>query len=81
MRDKIALVPQDAFMFGASVADNIAYGGPGATREAVVAAAKRAAADHFVSDLPQGYDTPLGERGVDALGRGASAHRYRPRHT
>ena len=68
LRAEIALVPQDAFIFGATVADNIAYGAPGATREAVVAAAKQAAADSFVSDLPRGYDTQLGERGVTLSG-------------
>jgi ATP-binding cassette subfamily B protein len=68
LRTEIALVPQDAFIFGATVADNIAYGAPGATREAVVAAARQAAADGFVSALPQGYDTQLGERGVTLSG-------------
>ncbi len=68
LRAEIALVPQDAFIFGASVADNIAYGAPGATREAVVAAARQAAADGFVSALPQGYDTLLGERGATLSG-------------
>ena len=68
LRADIALVPQDAFIFGATVADNIAYGAPGATREAVVAAAKLAAADGFISALPQGYDTALGERGVTLSG-------------
>jgi len=67
-RAEIALVPQDAFIFGATVADNIAYGAPGATREAVVAAAKQAAADGFIAAQPQGYDTPLGERGVTLSG-------------
>ncbi|HEY1781885.1 MAG TPA: ABC transporter transmembrane domain-containing protein [Roseiarcus sp.] len=68
LRAQIALVPQDAFIFGASVADNIAYGAPGAAREAVVAAARQAAADGFISALPQGYDTPLGERGATLSG-------------
>jgi len=68
LRAEIALVPQDAFIFGASVADNIAYGAPGATREAVVAAAKQAAADGFIAALPDGYDTALGERGVTLSG-------------
>jgi ATP-binding cassette, subfamily B, bacterial len=68
LRAEIALVPQDAFIFGATVADNIAYGAPGATREAVVIAAKQAAADAFISALPQGYDTHLGERGVTLSG-------------
>jgi ATP-binding cassette subfamily B protein len=68
LRAEIALVPQDAFIFGASVADNIAYGAPGATREAVVAAARQAAAHAFIAALPQGYDTLLGERGVTLSG-------------
>jgi ATP-binding cassette, subfamily B, bacterial len=68
LRAEIALVPQDAFIFGATVADNIAYAAPGVTREAVVAAAKRAAADGFISAMPQGYDTALGERGVTLSG-------------
>ena len=68
LRAEIALVPQDAFIFGASVADNIAYGAPGASREAVVAAARQAAADGFIAALPHGYDTPLGERGVTLSG-------------
>ena len=68
LRAEIAVVPQDAFIFGASVADNIAYGAPGATYEALVAAAKQAAADGFISAMPQGYDTALGERGVTLSG-------------
>jgi ATP-binding cassette subfamily B protein len=68
LRAEIALVPQDAFIFGASVADNIAYGAPGATRQAIVEAARQAAADGFIAALPQGYDTPLGERGVTLSG-------------
>ncbi len=68
LRAEIAFVPQDAFIFGASVADNIAYGAPGASREAIVAAAKQAAADGFISALPQGYDTVVGERGATLSG-------------
>ncbi len=68
LRAEIAFVPQDAFIFGASVADNIAYGAPEASREAIVAAAKRAAADGFISALPQGYDTVVGERGATLSG-------------
>ncbi len=68
VRREIALVPQEPFIFGASVADNIAYGAPGATRAQVVAAAQQAAADGFISALPQGYDTQLGERGVTLSG-------------
>ena len=68
LRAEIAMVPQDAFIFAASVADNIAYGAPGATREAIAAAARQAAADGFISAMPQGYDTLLGERGVTLSG-------------
>jgi ATP-binding cassette subfamily B protein len=68
LRREIALVPQDPFIFGASVADNIAYGAPGASRAAIVEAAKRATADGFIRALPQGYDTELGERGVTLSG-------------
>ena len=79
LRAEIALVPQDAFIFGATVADNIAYGAPGATREAVVAAAKQAAADGFISDHAAGLRYALGRAGGNTVGRGASADRYRPR--
>jgi len=68
LRSEIALVPQDAFIFGASVAENIAYGAPNAGREAIAAAAKKAAADGFISALPRSYDTQLGERGVTLSG-------------
>jgi ATP-binding cassette subfamily B protein len=68
LRAQIALVPQEGFIFAASVADNIAYGAPGATRAAIVEAARRAAADGFISALPRGYDTLLGERGVTLSG-------------
>jgi ATP-binding cassette, subfamily B, bacterial len=68
LRAEIALVPQDAFIFGASVADNIAYGAPGATRQAIIGAARQAAADGFIAAVPQGYDTQLGERGATLSG-------------
>jgi ATP-binding cassette subfamily B protein len=68
LREEIALVPQDAFIFGASVADNIAYGARHASREEIVDAARRAAADSFIDALPQGYDSELGERGVTLSG-------------
>ena len=68
LRRKIALVPQDAFVFGASVADNIAYGRPGASRAEIEEAARRAAADLFIEALPGGYDAELGERGVTLSG-------------
>jgi ATP-binding cassette subfamily B protein len=68
LRARLALVPQDPVIFGVSVADNIAYGAPGASREQVRAAAARAAADLFIKALPQGYDTLIGERGVTLSG-------------
>jgi len=61
-------VPQEPFIFGASVAENIAYGAPHATRAEIEAAARRAAADLFIEALPRGYDTVLGERGVTLSG-------------
>jgi ATP-binding cassette subfamily B protein len=68
LRAALALAPQDPVIFGASVAENIAYGHAGAGREAVVAAAERAQAAEFITALPLGYDTPLGERGVTLSG-------------
>ena len=68
LRARIAYVPQEAVIFGASVAENIGYGAPQASRAQIIEAAKRAAAHEFISALPQGYDTPLGERGVTLSG-------------
>ena len=68
LRQAIALVPQEPFIFGATVADNIAYGRPIASRAEIEAAAKRAAAHGFISALPQGYDTEIGEHGVTLSG-------------
>ena len=55
-------------MFSGTVAENIAYGKPGATREQVIEAAKQAGADSFISQLPNGYDTYVGERGIKLSG-------------
>jgi ATP-binding cassette, subfamily B, bacterial MsbA len=63
LRSHLALVSQDILLFNATVAENIAYGKIGATREQVIAAAREAHAHNFIEALPQGYDTPLGERG------------------
>jgi ATP-binding cassette subfamily B protein len=68
LRATIALAPQDPVIFGVSVAENIAYGREGAAREAIMDAARRARAHEFIESLPQGYDTPLGERGVTLSG-------------
>ena len=63
-RQHIALVPQDPVIFAASARDNIRFGRPGASDAEVEAAARAAAAHDFLSALPEGYDTYLGERGV-----------------
>jgi ATP-binding cassette, subfamily C, bacterial CydD len=63
-RRQIAWVPQDPHLFAASVAENIALGDPAAGREAIAAAARAAGADGFIQDLPAGYDTEVGERGL-----------------
>lgn len=68
LRRNIALVPQDPALFHRSIAENIAYGQPGADRDAIVEAAKAAHADAFIRRLPQGYDTLVGERGVKLSG-------------
>ena len=68
LRAEIALVPQEAVIFGASVADNIRYGSPDASDEDVRRAAEKAAADEFIRAMPQGYATRVGERGVTLSG-------------
>jgi ATP-binding cassette subfamily B protein len=68
LRGEIAFVADDSFLFTASVADNIAYARPGAGRDDVEAAARRAQADQFIRDLPGGYETMVGERGLTLSG-------------
>jgi ATP-binding cassette subfamily B protein len=68
LRRRIKSVPQDAVIFAASIADNIRYGAPDASIEAVRDAARRAAADDFIRALPDGYATLAGERGVTLSG-------------
>jgi ATP-binding cassette subfamily B protein len=68
LRQRIALVPQDTAIFGASVADNIRFGRPDATMEEVERAAEQAAAAEFITRLPEGYQTRVGERGVTLSG-------------
>lgn len=68
LRESIAYVPQESSLFHRSVYDNIAYGRTGATKEEVVRAAKLANADEFIRELPNGYDTLVGERGVKLSG-------------
>ena len=68
VRCRIGLVPQDTVLFGASARENIRYGRPEATDGEIEAAARAAAADAFLRDLPEGYDTFLGERGTRLSG-------------
>jgi len=68
LRSRIALVPQDAVIFSADALENIRYGRPTASEEEVIAAARAAQADGFLSQLPQGYRTFLGERGLRLSG-------------
>jgi ATP-binding cassette, subfamily B, bacterial len=68
VRGSVSLVLQESFLFPFSIAENIAYGRPGASREDVVAAAVAANAHEFVSGLPEGYETVVGERGATLSG-------------
>ncbi len=68
LRREIAFVADDSFLFTASVAENIAYARPEATREEVEEAARRAQADSFIRNLPDGYETRVGERGLTLSG-------------
>jgi len=68
LRDSITFVPQDPMLFRATVAENIAYGRPGASREEIEVVAELAGADGFVQQMPEGYDTLLSERGESLSG-------------
>lgn len=68
LRDSIGFVFQETYLFGSSVKDNIRFGKPEATDEEIVEAARAAYAHDFIMALPQGYDTPVGERGVKLSG-------------
>jgi ABC-type multidrug transport system fused ATPase/permease subunit len=68
LRSQVAFVADDSFLFSASVAENIAYARPSATGEEIEVAARRAQADGFIRDLPGGYDTVVGERGLTLSG-------------
>ncbi|MER5675581.1 ABC transporter ATP-binding protein [Streptomyces sp. NPDC002238] len=68
LRAAIGLVPEDSFLFSESVGANIAYGYPGATQEQIERAARAAQAHGFISELPEGYDTKVGEHGLTLSG-------------
>ena len=68
LRENIGMVQQEVYMVSGTIYENIAYGLPGATREQVETAAKQAGADGFIRELPDGYDTYVGERGVKLSG-------------
>ena len=68
LRKQIAIVPQDILLFGGSILENIAYGKPTATKEEIKHAAKLANADGFIEEFPEGYDTLVGDRGIQLSG-------------
>ena len=68
LRERVAYVPQDAFLFSGTIYDNIRYGRPDASDEKVAAAARAAFADEFIREFPAGYETLVGERGARLSG-------------
>jgi ATP-binding cassette subfamily B protein len=68
LRDKIGIVLQETTLFAGTIRDNIAFGRPDASMEEIIAAARAAAAHDFIVEFPQGYDTPVGERGTTLSG-------------
>ncbi len=68
LRGQISIIEQDIFLFSKSIAENIAFGKPGATQEEIKEAAHKAQAANFIAELPDGYDTIIGERGATLSG-------------
>ena len=68
LRSQVAVVLQDTFLFNATVRENLQYGKPDATDEELIAASQAAYAHEFILELPEGYDTDIGERGVKLSG-------------
>lgn len=68
LRAQIGMVQQDVYLFSGTIRDNIEYGAPGASTEEIIAAAVKAGADEFIRQLPNGYDTYVGERGIKLSG-------------
>ena len=79
LRHQIGVVLQDNVLFNCSVRENIALADPGAPIEQIIRAATLSGAHDFILELPQGYDTMIGERGASLSGRPAPTHRDRPR--
>jgi len=68
LRDRMSIVPQEVLLFGGTILENIAYGRPGASREDIEAAARKANAHDFITSFPEGYATIVGERGIQLSG-------------
>jgi ABC-type multidrug transport system fused ATPase/permease subunit len=68
LRRSVGIVFQETFLFSAPVAENIAFGRPGASREDIIRAARAAHADEFINELAKGYETVIGERGISLSG-------------
>src|SRR5699024_6130290 len=68
LRSQIGMVQQDVYLFSGTIRDNIAYGRPGASMDEIIEAARRANIHDFISELPDGYDTFVGERGARLSG-------------
>jgi ABC-type multidrug transport system fused ATPase/permease subunit len=68
LRDRMAIVPQEVLLFGGSIRENIAYGRPGASQQEIEDAARKANAHEFIASFPQGYDTVVGDRGIQLSG-------------
>lgn len=68
LRQNIGVVQQDVYLFAGTVIDNIRYGKPGASKDEIIAAAKNANAHEFIMNLPEGYETNIGQRGVKLSG-------------
>jgi ATP-binding cassette subfamily B protein len=68
LRRQMAIVPQDVLLFGGSIAENISYGRPGASEAEVIDAARKANAHDFITSFPEGYQTRVGERGIQLSG-------------
>jgi ABC-type multidrug transport system fused ATPase/permease subunit len=68
LRENMAIVPQDVLLFGGTIAENIAYGRPGATKEEIIHAARQANAYTFIESFPDKFETKVGDRGIQLSG-------------